>query len=226
MTQIEKYGKEIVDRFVDDKAYYLYEDDNWGWSFNNVAFFYNSVELLRWLIWTETNDMLSIQEEDITPVDFVEVSTWDMETCEKYIDEVMSKGYADKDDLWLGEDYGHVASYFDWLEDNTEYMYQFAGSSDHAEWTQIIRTKKTDMFDRVGGKTLDVDMDEFTVQELTDAFSPDTKLKFAFRDYPTLGLVELFTKTIVGNAKGEATIHLFGDYEEERGLEEQRQEEE
>ena len=147
----KEYSTEVINKFVDDKAYYYYEDDNWGWSFNNVAFFYRSVELLRWLIWTETNDML----EDITPVDFVEVSTWDMETCEKYIDEVMSKGYADKDDLWIGEDYGHVSSYFEWLEDNTEYMYQFAGSSDHAEWTQIIQTKKTDMLERVSKEAND-----------------------------------------------------------------------
>lgn len=139
------YSKEIIDRFVDNKACYLYEDDDWGYSFNNVSFYYNSVQLLRWLIWTETNDML----DDATPVDFEEVSTWDKKTCEKYIDEVMSEHYADKDDLWLGEDYGHVASYFGWLEDNTEYMYQFAGSSDHAEWTQIIRTKKTDMLNRL-----------------------------------------------------------------------------
>jgi len=141
-----EYSKDIIDRFVDDTAHYLYEDDNWGWSFNNVAFFFNSVQLLRWVIWTETNDML----DEATPVDFEEVSTWDMKTCLKYIDEVMSEHYSDREELWLGEDYGHVSSYFEWLEDNTEYMYQFAGSSDHAEWTQIIRTKKTDMLDRLG----------------------------------------------------------------------------
>jgi len=139
------YSKEIIDRFVDNKACYLYEDDDWGYSFNNVSFYYNSVQLLRWLIWTETNDML----DDATPVDFEEVSTWDKKTCEKYIDEVMSEHYEDKDELWLGEDYGHVASYFEWLEENTEYMYQFAGSSDHAQWTQIIQTKKTDMLNRL-----------------------------------------------------------------------------
>ena len=145
------YSKEIIDRFVDNKACYLNEDDDWGYSFNNVSFYYNSDQLLRWLIWTETNDML----DDATPVDFEEVSTWDKKTCEKYIDEVMSKGYADKDDLWIGEDYGHVSSYFEWLEDNTEYMYQFAGSSDHAEWTQIIQTKKTDMLERVSKEAND-----------------------------------------------------------------------
>jgi len=142
--KVKEYSKEIIDRFVDDEAYYRYEDDGWGWNFNNVSFFYSSVELLRWLIWTETNEML----DNATPVDFEEVSTWDMNTCEKYVDDVMSKHYAD-DDLWIGEDYGHVSSYFDWLEDNTEYMYQFAGSSDHAEWTQIIQTKKTDMLERI-----------------------------------------------------------------------------
>tara|TARA_R100000742_G_C4177018_1_gene13398 strand:- start:44 stop:499 length:456 start_codon:yes stop_codon:yes gene_type:complete len=147
---VKEYSKEIIDRFVDDKAYYRYEDDNWGWNFNNVSFFYSSVELLRWLIWTETNEML----DEATPVDFEEVSTWNMKTCQKYIDKVMSKHYAD-DSLWIGEDYGHVSSYFDWLEDNTDYMYQFAGSSDHAEWTQIIQTKKTDMLERVSEEAND-----------------------------------------------------------------------
>ena len=48
--KVKEYSKEIIDRFVDDEAYYRYEDDGWGWNFNNVSFFYSSVELLRWLI--------------------------------------------------------------------------------------------------------------------------------------------------------------------------------
>jgi hypothetical protein len=141
---VKEYSKEVINKFVDNEAYYYYEDDNWGWNFNNVAFFYKSVQLLRWLIWSETNEML----DKATPVDFEEVSTWNMKTCQKYIDKVMSKHYAD-DSLWIGEDYEHVSSYFGWLEDNTEYIYQFAGSSDHAQWTQIIQTKKTDMLERI-----------------------------------------------------------------------------
>ena len=80
------YSKEIIDRFVDNKACYLYEDDDWGYSFNNVSFYYISVQLLRWLIWTETNDML----DDAPPVDFEEVSTF-FETMPKLIHSIQVK---------------------------------------------------------------------------------------------------------------------------------------